>query len=49
MTMFDELNRSGHTHRVITHEASVASRAKRAIRIQDGLIVSDQQNGKVRA
>jgi putative ABC transport system ATP-binding protein len=46
MDTFAELNESGHTIAVITHEATVASRAKRTIRIQDGLIVSDQHNGR---
>jgi putative ABC transport system ATP-binding protein len=46
---FDELNERGHTIVLITHEPAIAERAKRAIKIQDGLIVSDKRNGGVAA
>ena len=41
---FADLNASGHTIVLITHEPAVAARAKRIIRLQDGRIVSDKQN-----
>jgi putative ABC transport system ATP-binding protein len=46
---FSQLNERGHTIVLITHEPAVAERARRAIRLQDGMIVSDQQNGHGRA
>jgi putative ABC transport system ATP-binding protein len=41
LALFDELIEQGSTVVVITHEAEVAERARRIIRIRDGLIVDD--------
>jgi putative ABC transport system ATP-binding protein len=41
MSLFDELNRSGITVVLITHEADVAAHARRQIRFKDGRVVSD--------
>ena len=42
-----DLNREqGQTFVLVTHDASVARRAHRVIRMRDGLIESDEQNGK---
>jgi putative ABC transport system ATP-binding protein len=43
--MFDHLNRQGRTIILITHEPEVAEHARRVIRVRDGRIVSDEQNG----
>lgn len=42
MTFFQSLNTQGHTIVVITHEADIASYAKRTIHIKDGNITSDK-------
>ncbi len=41
LTLFQELNAEGVTLLIVTHEASVASRTRRALRLRDGLLESD--------
>ena len=41
--LFGELNREGRTIIVITHEAEVASRARRIVRLFDGAVVADER------
>ena len=43
LALFDELSADGRTLVVITHEADVAARAKRVLRMHDGRIVSDRR------
>ncbi len=43
LNVFDELSLAGRTLVVITHEADVAVRAKRVIRLHDGEIVRDER------
>lgn len=44
MAIFQNLNQKGHTIIVITHESHIAEYARRVIRLQDGLIISDEMN-----
>ena len=44
MKMFGELNAEGITVILVTHSEEIAGCAKRTIRLQDGLIVSDSAN-----
>jgi putative ABC transport system ATP-binding protein len=39
--MFDELNATGRTIVLITHEHDVAAHARRFVRLLDGVIVED--------
>ncbi len=41
--LFDQLNLSGRTVVVITHEEEVAAHAKRVVRMRDGLIIGDER------
>jgi putative ABC transport system ATP-binding protein len=41
MALFDQLHREGQTIIIVTHEASVAVHAKRALHMRDGRIFSD--------
>lgn len=42
--LLDELNRQGKTIIMVTHDASIAQRAKRNIRLRDGQVESDVRN-----
>ena len=44
MKMFSELNADGITVILVTHSEEIAECAKRTIRLQDGMIVSDSAN-----
>ncbi|GIG22169.1 macrolide ABC transporter ATP-binding protein [Cellulomonas chitinilytica] len=41
LRLFDELHAQGRTIVLITHEAEVAERAQRVVRVRDGLVVED--------
>lgn len=45
MTLCEELHRLGNTIILVTHEADVAEHAHRIIRIRDGKVESDENNG----
>ena len=45
MDLFDDLNRSGNTIIVVTHEEDIAAHAKRTVRLLDGRVLSDEQTG----
>jgi putative ABC transport system ATP-binding protein len=47
MDLLDNLNSAGKTIIMVTHEEDIAHRAKRIIRMRDGHVVSDTQNGRV--
>lgn len=44
MQLFDEIHQAGNTVIVVTHEEDVAKRARRIIRLRDGVIESDTLN-----
>ena len=46
LDLVDELHAQGLTVIMVTHDPLVAQRAERVITLSDGLIVSDEENGK---
>lgn len=44
LALFDKLNASGKTIIIVTHEEDVAARARRIVRLRDGLVQSDERN-----
>jgi putative ABC transport system ATP-binding protein len=42
LTLFDQLNQEGRTIILVTHEDEVSRRAKRVVRLKDGLLHSDR-------
>ena len=45
LTVFSRLNADGRTVVLITHESDVAARARRIVRLSDGLVLSDERAG----
>jgi putative ABC transport system ATP-binding protein len=45
LALFEQLWKAGNTIIVVTHEEEVARRARRILRIRDGLIASDERTG----
>lgn len=46
MSIFQKLNKEGHTIVMITHESDIAEHAKRIITLRDGKIISDTNRHK---
>lgn len=44
MLLFDAIHQQGNTIVVVTHEEDIAQRAKRIIRLKDGVVESDENN-----
>jgi len=44
MALFDTLHRRGHTIVMVTHDADIAARAERVVRMRDGRIAGDERN-----
>lgn len=45
MTLFDQLHAEGQTVILVTHEADIAARCRRRVRLVDGRVVEDRRSG----
>jgi putative ABC transport system ATP-binding protein len=45
MEIFEQIHEAGNTIILITHEEYIANHSNRAIRLLDGLVLSDERNG----
>jgi putative ABC transport system ATP-binding protein len=43
MDLLEEIHQKGNTVIIVTHEEDIAKRAKRIVRLRDGLIESDSE------
>ena len=46
MELFDELNNSGNTVILVTHERDIAEHANRTVTLRDGKVISDLRTGE---
>jgi putative ABC transport system ATP-binding protein len=46
LALFDQLNNSGQTIVLVTHDPHIAERAERVIEIRDGLVTADRPGGR---
>ena len=48
MAILEKLNKEGHTIILVTHDRDIAAFAHRIVRIADGCITADEQNGRTK-
>lgn len=48
MGLFEEIHKKGNTIIVVTHEADIAKYAHRIIKLNDGMVISDEKNNDIR-
>jgi len=49
MALIQEINKSGKTILIVTHEEDIAKMCSRIVRLKDGIIMEDKKNKMVKA